>query len=166
MVEKLRARILAGPAGGTRPLSADEMVALAGTVDPETFDPGRYRRFQDQCYARNTVLLNEHVELVVICWLAGQASAVHDHGLSNCLYVVTEGEMGEERFSRPGAEGAKPEPLDERRFSRGETTMAAGSDIHRIRNLGPKGLVTVHIYSPPLGESMTLFTPIPRSGGA
>jgi predicted metal-dependent enzyme (double-stranded beta helix superfamily) len=159
MVLKLRDRILAGEGGVARPLTPQEMKALARSVDLRTLDLSGYRRFQEECYARNTVLLNDQCELVVICWLPGQMSAVHDHGNSYCLYLVVDGTMVEERYRlRNGV----PEPVDERSFHRGDITIAAGDSVHRINNRTKKELVTVHIYSPPLGPAMKLYTPIPR----
>ncbi|MHC4491765.1 MAG: cysteine dioxygenase, partial [Planctomycetota bacterium] len=102
MVFKLRDQILAGPAGQERALTRDEMVELAAAVDLASLDLREYRRFQKSCYARNRVALNDHVELVVICWRSGQSSAIHDHGKSHCLYLVVEGEMHEERFRLDG----------------------------------------------------------------
>lgn len=159
MVLKLRDRILAGPGGMTRPFTSAEMEALARSVDLKTLDLSGYRRFQDECYARNTVLLNDQCELVVICWQPGQMSAIHDHGSSYCLYLVVEGVMVEERYR---LKDGKPEKLDERSFGRGDITIAKGDSVHRINNRGEKQLVTVHIYSPPLGANMKLYTPIPR----
>lgn len=159
MVLKLRDRILEGPGGVERPLTPQEMEAIARSADLKTLDLAGYRRFQDECYARNTVLLNDQCELVVICWQPGQMSAIHDHGSSHCLYLVVEGTMVEERYRlRDG----KPEPVDDRSFRRGDITIAAGDSVHRINNRGDKDLVTVHIYSPPLGANMKLYTPIPR----
>jgi cysteine dioxygenase len=163
MVLKLRDRILAGPGGVRRPLTPAEMESLAKGVDLETLDLRAQRRFQEECYARNTVLLNDHVELVVICWLPGQMSAVHDHGSSYCLYLVVEGTMVEERFTLRDGE---PVPTDERSFGRGDITIAAGDSVHRIVNRTDRNLVTVHIYSPPLGAEMKLYTPIPRRAKA
>ena len=160
MVSKLRDRIAAGPAGSERPLTPEEMESLVRGIDLDSLDLAGYSGFREECYARNTVLLNDHVELVVICWLPGQVSAVHDHGDSYCLYLVVDGEMLEERY-RLGEDG-KPVPTDERSFKRGEITIAGGESIHRICNRASENLVTIHIYSPPLGEAMTLFTPIPR----
>jgi len=159
MVLKLRDRILAGPGGMTRPFTPAEMEALARSVNLKALDLTKYRHFQDECYARNTVLLNDQCELVVICWQPGQMSAVHDHGSSYCLYLVIEGVMVEERYRL--VEG-KPEPVDERSFGPGDITIAKGDSVHRINNRGSKQLVTVHIYSPPLGPKMKLYTPIPR----
>ena len=159
MVLRLRDRILAGPGGVKRPLTAQEMEAIARSADLKTLDLSGYRRFQDECYARNTVLLNDQCELVVICWQPGQMSAIHDHGSSYCLYLVVEGTMVEERYR---LEGGKPVKQDERSFRRGDITIAAGDSVHRINNRGDNPLVTVHIYSPPLGANMKLYTPIPR----
>ncbi len=159
MVLKLRDRILAGPGGVQRPFTPAEMEALARSADTRTLDLTGYRRFQEECYARNTVLLNAQCELVVICWQPGQMSAIHDHGSSYCLYLIVEGVMIEERYRlRDGV----PEKFDERSFARGGITIAAGDSVHRINNRGEKPLVTVHIYSPPLGANMKLYTPIPR----
>ena len=92
MVEALRDRMLQGPGGVERPFTAEEMVALAESVD-ESFDCSNYRKFKCATYTRNRVHLNEHFELVVICWEPGQASSIHDHGRSNCLYRVIQGTM-------------------------------------------------------------------------
>lgn len=161
MVAKLRARVEASPAGSERVLTRDEMVELARTVDLDTFDCRSYREFKTECYARNSVLRTEFVELVVICWLPGQQSSVHDHGHSNCLYLVIDGEMEEEQFTAAAA-GEEPRATGKRTFAAGDITVAAGDDIHRISNHGDEKLVTVHIYSPPLGPDVTNFTPLPR----
>lgn len=159
MVRKLRDRILKGPGGVDRPLTADEMLGYARSVDLGALDLEECSSFRTERYARNRILLNDHFELVVICWLPGQASSIHDHGESNCLYLVARGEMEEELFK---VEGKKTESQRKRRFKRGDTTLAAGADVHRITNPGPEKLVTVHIYSPPLDERVTHFTPIPN----
>lgn len=159
MAHVLRDRIVASPAGAERALTADEMLALARSVDLATLDVESYCKFSEERYARNTVFLNDHVELVVICWLPAQASAIHDHGRSNCLYLVTSGSMQEEMFELNAAR--RPRRTLVRNFDRGAITIAAPTDVHRILNPGPENLVTVHIYSPPLDTAVTNFTPIP-----
>ena len=158
MVLKLRDRILAGPAGGERPLTESEMVELALSVDLDALETGDYCRYQKRCYARNTVMINEHVELVVICWAAQQASSVHDHGRSNCLYLVADGTMQEEVYA---LEGSEPIRTEARTWERGEITIASGPTIHCISNPTENNLFTIHIYSPPLGDTVTNYTPIP-----
>jgi len=154
----LRERILAS-AAATRPLDAGEMLAMARGVDLATLDLAAYREFCDTRYARNTVFLNDHIELVVICWLAKQASSIHDHGRSNCLYLIVEGTMQEEMFELDAA--GKPRRTRAREFTRGQITIASPTDVHRIVNCGDDHLVTVHLYSPPLDEAVRNYTPIP-----
>jgi predicted metal-dependent enzyme (double-stranded beta helix superfamily) len=154
----LRDRLLASPAA-SRPLDPSEMLAIARGVDLDRLDLAAHREFCDTRYARNTVFMNEHIELVVICWLAKQASSIHDHGRSQCLYLIVEGTMQEEMFELDAA--GKPRRLRAREFTRGQITIAAPTDVHRICNVGADGLVTLHLYSPPLDEAVRNFTPIP-----
>ena len=164
MVQALKNRMLAGPGGVERPYTPEEMRALAESVDLDAFECGDCRKFIDARYARNTVFENEHFELVLICWKPGQASAVHDHGDSYCLYLVVEGEF-EERPFELGDDG-EPVPTTQRRWQRGDITIAGGPDIHQIANDSGEDLVTVHIYSPPLKQTSKMFTPIPRTAPA
>ncbi|MDH3591554.1 MAG: cysteine dioxygenase family protein [Planctomycetota bacterium] len=160
MVLKLLDRMLAGEGGTARALTPAEMTAVAKSVDLGAVQLDGCCQFNPERYVRNTIHLNDHFELVVICWMPGQESSIHDHGVSQCLYLIVEGEMVEERFRR--VEGAMPEPTDERRFGPGDITIAAGEDVHRIANRADSNLVTIHIYSPPLDDAVTLFTPTPR----
>jgi cysteine dioxygenase len=150
MVEKLRDRILdLGPGGSERPLTREEMLAWAAAVDLDAVDLDGYCSFSDESYTRNPVLKNEHLELVVICWRAGQKSPIHDHGVSNCLYVVTGGTMAEEIYESTGQLGVV-KLVESRDWGRGESTIADGPTIHRVCNLSDHDLVTIHLYSPPL----------------
>ena len=156
MVLKLCDRMLEGPAGTERPFTAEEMIELASSGD---VDCAEFRKFKCKSYTRNRVHLNEHFELVVICWEAGQSSSIHDHGRSNCLYRVLEGEMTEERFEL-GPDGM-PQATENAKYGVGEITLAPGHLIHRISNRTDSHLVTLHIYSPPLGSAVTHYTPVP-----
>lgn len=161
MVLKLRDRMLAGPGGVERPFTRDEMLELARGVDLSSLDCAKYVRFNEERYARNTVFENEHFELVSICWRPGQASAVHDHGASNCLYLVVDGEFEERLFELDGS--AEPRRTGARRWKTGDITIAAGEDIHQIANDSGRDLRTLHIYSPPLKQTSKFYTPVPRT---
>jgi len=161
MVLKLRDRMLAGPGGVDRPFSRDEMLELARSVDLSTYDAGEFEKFNEERYARNVVFANEHFELVCICWRPGQASAVHDHGESWCLYLVIDGEF-EERMFELGEDG-EPKQTGARRWKRGDITIASGPDIHQIANDTGRDLRTMHIYSPPLEQTSKFYTPVPRT---
>jgi predicted metal-dependent enzyme (double-stranded beta helix superfamily) len=158
MAHALRDRLLASPAAA-RPLGAEEILAFGRSIDLACLDLGAYRQFTATRYARNTIHCSEHFELVAICWLPKQASSIHDHGRSHCLYVIVEGEMQEEMFVLD-ADG-RPRRTQARNFGRGQITIAAPTDVHRIVNATSENLVTLHVYSPPLDDRVTNFTPIP-----
>ncbi len=147
--------------GGTRVLAADEMIALAKSVDLDALELGEYRCFRPDCYSRNRVLQNEHFELVVLCWGPRHKSSIHDHGISNCLYLVLEGEMEEELYEAAEG-GGEPVKTKTACYARGELTLAGGEIVHRISNNSDDQLVTLHIYSPPLDKRVTHYTPIPH----
>ena len=149
MVLKLRDRILAGPGGARRPLTPAEMESLAKGVDLAALDLKAYRRFQEECYARNTVLLNEHVELVVICWLPGQHTVIHDHGVSRGVSVVVTGTLHEARYTidhaKNGLMGTGCCDLEP-----GEFAVELSDTIHELGNESPYPAASLHLYSPPL----------------
>ena len=149
------------PAGTERPLTRDEMVAFAQSVDVTRFDTAGHDQFNEARYARNTIFENEHFELVLICWRNGQASAVHDHGKSYCLYLVLDGELEEELFELD-ADG-EPRSVTVQSWETGGITVAAGHDVHQIRNYSGRDLRTLHIYSPPLKQTVKNFTQVPRT---
>ncbi|MHC4938516.1 MAG: cysteine dioxygenase [Planctomycetota bacterium] len=161
MVLKLRDRMLEGPAGVERPFTKGELLEIARSVDLETLDDAGYERFNEARYARNVVFENEQFELVYICWRPGQASSIHDHGESWCLYLVLDGEFEEQVFEL-GDDG-EPKMTLSRRWQTGEITVAAGDDIHRISNDTDRDLKTLHIYSPPLKQTSKNYTPVPRT---
>jgi cysteine dioxygenase len=161
MLLELRERMLEGPGGTERPLTKDEMIAYARSVDLAQFDCGGLTAFNEARYARNTVCENEHFELVLICWRPGQASAIHDHGSSYCLYLVIEGAL-EEGLYELGPDG-EPVHTRTRTWHSGEITVAAGDDVHQIRNNSEQDLRTLHIYSPPLKQTSKNYTPVPRT---
>ena len=158
MAHRLRDQLLASP-GVSRALTAPEMLAFGRSVDPAQVDLAEYRQFCAERYARNTVFRNDHFELVVICWQPNQASSIHDHGRSHCLYVVVEGEMQEEMFTINSA--GRPRRTAARSYRAGQITIAGPAEVHRIANHASSHLVTVHLYSPPLDDAVTNFTPVP-----
>jgi len=158
MAHALRDRLLASPASH-RPLRAEEILAFGRSVDLARLDLTSYRQFTPTRYARNSIHACEHFELVAICWLPKQASSIHDHGRSHCLYVIVEGEMQEEQFVLD--DGGRPRRTQARQFGPGQITIAAPADVHRIVNATSENLVTLHLYSPPLDDNVTNFTPIP-----
>lgn len=137
--------------GLNQPPSLEDLhTTLKGlTVTEEDLRP--HRAFKAGTYARHRVFRNEFVELLILCWLPGQRTPIHDHNGSYGAVRVCQGVMWETIFD-----------LDEtstlfyksaREWKPGEVTGADIPDIHQLGNpeVSGKNLVTLHLYAPPLG---------------
>ncbi len=90
--------------------------------------------------------------MLVLTWLPGQRSPVHDHGHSTCVVRVVRG-VATENLYRLREGGAEKRAYMTRDLRPGIVTRAPGSSIHSLGNNAESGgetLVTLHIYSPPL----------------
>lgn len=116
-------------------------------IDVSDVDVQPLLRFDPTNYARNFVLDTPTLQILVLCWAPGQASKVHDHGVSNCGLRVLSGAAVETVY-----QGTldRCTPSGSEVLETGDIRVNAGSHLHRIENAGPAPLVTLHIYSPPL----------------
>ena len=121
------------------------------TVQVTAEDVHPFRFFKQGTYARHRVMRNEFVELLMLCWLPGQRTPIHDHNGSYGAVRVCEGVMWETTFALN--EASELYYRSGREWAKGEVTSAAVPDIHQIGNPECSGqsLVTLHLYAPPLG---------------
>lgn len=104
-------------------------------------------------YVRTLVHTGPTYEALVMCWLPGQRSPVHDHGGSACAVRVISGAAVETVYALD--ERCLASPVSQRLFSAGEVVCSEDADVHTLANaLTGEGrgeaLVTIHIYSPAL----------------
>jgi cysteine dioxygenase len=107
-------------------------------------------------YVRTLLRLTPRYEALVMCWLPGQHSPVHDHGQSACAVKVIQGAVTETRYAL--APDGLVDPVAERVFRADEVLLAEEPDIHRLGNFPvpgrsphwPVALVTLHVYAPQL----------------
>jgi glutamate/tyrosine decarboxylase-like PLP-dependent enzyme len=90
---------------------------------------------------RKILFQNSVFEIVQIEWSAGSFSADHDHGFSQCMVLVQEGQ-----FENTLILGSKREVQI---FGPGQVIETPIGASHEVRNLKGPGQ-TLHIYSPPL----------------
>lgn len=155
--------ILEGEAVGT-PLGARLADALADLArrdlaewatrlpDVTLADVALHLRFSTERYQRIPLVVAEDAEAILIAWLPGQRSGIHDHGGSKGVAMVLGGSGAEESFR---LEGERVLPAGERAFGAGDTLFEAPGDVHRVRAAGPGLLVTLHLYAPRLTEYRT-----------
>jgi predicted metal-dependent enzyme (double-stranded beta helix superfamily) len=104
--------------------------------------------FSRNGYVRKPLFRDDNWDLVVIFWLPGQITRVHDHNKSTGEVAVLCGEMVEEVFSWQGA-GTSPRKVTDRAVTAGGLMMETDSMIHRVSAQRGPG-ITLHFYSPPL----------------
>jgi cysteine dioxygenase len=135
-----------------RPLTLDDLRGLLGQLEIDFSDICDCVQFCDDRYERNLVRRTANYEALLLCFEPGQRTPIHDHAGSACGVRVIEGQ---------GIETIFESTEDGWLFATGSSVLPAGGvvgsvdmDIHQLSNLQPGGkrLVTLHIYSPPLGK--------------
>jgi cysteine dioxygenase len=110
-----------------------------------------YLGFKERTYWRHLVCRNEAVEMLVLCWQPGQRTVIHDHNGSVGAVLVQQGVLWETMFNFDELKGLRYNSVSERQP--GAVIGADVPDIHQLGNpdVSEQNLVTIHVYSPPLG---------------
>jgi quercetin dioxygenase-like cupin family protein len=123
------------------PLTAHELAEIAAKLGEmgvrELIPRGDKRRWW---YAVQT----ERYEAVVIAWPPGCGLRMHDHDGSLAAIYVTKGSL-RERYLDDGR-------ILTRWLQAGMTTELPSTHVHEVINLDVDEVVSVHVYSPPLGD--------------
>jgi len=107
----------------------------------------------DACtYRRNLIRRTAAYEALLLCWLPGQRSPIHDHRGSGCAFRVVDGVVTETLYER--TKGSELVCAASMRWLPPGTICASREfDIHEVANTQPQAdLVTLHLYSPPLSD--------------
>ena len=106
--------------------------------------------FDNKYYQRNLLHEGPAYQALVICWLNGQRSLIHDHVGSSCGVRILRGTATETVFD--WSENKMIYPTSTCMLEAGQVCVAEDMDIHQISNLqgDNRDLVTLHIYSPRL----------------
>lgn len=110
--------------------------------------------FADDHYQRNRMHIGPNYHALALCWGPGQHSVIHNHEGCGCGFLVVTGTATETLFDV--ADDGVLRRRDTRTHKPGTVRVSFDADIHRMGNDDAKnGLVTLHIYSPPLLEAVT-----------
>jgi cysteine dioxygenase len=132
---------------------------MADYIEAGHSDWREYALFCPIKYSRNLLEINENFELIVLCWLEGQESPIHNHSGQNCWMAVLEGEMQEVYYSIENGvlqEGSKQlyhisevaHITDEKALHKVCPVQGSGCTIH----LYSKPIPLCHIYCPKTGQ--------------
>jgi cysteine dioxygenase len=148
---------------GRKPVSSlthEQLMELTQrlTISPELIESRT--QFAPGTYTRNLVCRSADFELLVLCWMPGQESTIHDHAGALNAIRVHRGQLTSRAFvpaaDRP-AGGGPVELLAEEDVRRGGWTGVDRGGIHQLVNTTGEELVTVHVYAPPLTE-LTVYS--------
>jgi len=139
--------------GWSLPERADEVPSLEWLVErlrSSRLDWGLLQalvRYDPAGYSRRVIARTDACELLLVCWLPGQVSRVHDHGGSSGVSWVVRGQLHETRYAWGGD---RLLPALGTGAEEGDFLMERPETIHRIHNASRHGAVSVHLYAPPM----------------
>jgi cysteine dioxygenase len=127
-----------------------ELDALLRRLEPEPEELRPHLGFKPNTYTRRRLFRSDLCEMLVLCWLPGHRTAIHDHNGSYGAIRICEGAMDEEIFRLSEAGEVEFETTHAR--AAGEVTGTDVPDIHRIGNAeqNTERMITIHVYAPPL----------------
>ena len=108
--------------------------------------------FDQRQYHRQYLYSDEKTQVLMLGWLNGQRSKIHDHMGSNCAVKILKGTATETYFDTSVNNQIFATGSSE--LNEGQITTSCNDDKHQISNLqgDDQALVTLHIYSPPLDD--------------
>ncbi|MCL1122905.1 cysteine dioxygenase [Shewanella surugensis] len=136
----------------SKPLSLATICFVLENVMLSELEIKSLASFESDHYCRKCLFRNDHCEILILSWLNGQRSKIHDHLDTVCGVKVLLGQATETRFET--AANGDIYATQSVQFDKENTTVSEDNDIHQISNLqaDDQPLVTLHIYSPPLQQ--------------
>ena len=131
--------------------TAEQQRAVLGALRHTRIDwtvMGRHLAFDAECYLRRRLFLNRSWEILMLCWLPGQKTAIHDHGASWGSTLVMMGELTERTYRARAGSGL--EHKKDATLASGQVTVESQETVHEVSNQGHVPAVSLHLYSPPL----------------
>ena len=127
--------------------------------EEETFLP--FAHFLEETYGRNLVYKNANYELLVLTWLPGNRTPIHDHADQRCWMFVESGELTFKNYKVMSKTEVKPVGECEVRKARQRVYIDDELGLHSIANLSTKPAISVHLYAGPV-PSCQIYDPIAK----
>ena len=127
------------------------------TAEQRHGDPQRYRS--------HTLYIapDGGFSIVALVWRPGQATAVHDH-VTWCVFGVIQGIEYEELFTLDEERGCLVAAGSSLNSTRDVSGFAPPGDIHRVRNVGDRTAISIHVYGTDvsrIGSSVRRYYELP-----
>jgi hypothetical protein len=104
-------------------------------------------RFDARRYTRRRIAFTPTAEVLLMCWLPGHATLIHDHGDIHARVFLLSGEAQETEFAH---RGQSARVLGRTKLRAGDEFRERPGSVHRVAAVGRGPLITLHLNSPPL----------------
>ena len=117
-------------------------------------DIAPYIFFREETYSRNLVAQRHTYEVLVISWLPGQRSPIHDHFGQRCWIRILSGQLSVRNYRYPENSTAPPTPLgpEEKVPCPSQIHVDDDMGIHSISNSSALPAISIHVYASPLSH--------------
>lgn len=105
--------------------------------------------WSEECYTRNCIYEDNNFELILLCWEAGQATPIHDHGGEECWVKIVEGSF-EEIIYQENDQGELEEVLSNVSKEGDVSYMVDFMGSHSLKNLSNSKSMSLHLYAKPI----------------
>jgi|TARA_B100000315_G_scaffold224124_1_gene229409 cysteine dioxygenase len=113
-------------------------------LEPFTF-------YKQERYTRNLIHQTKHCELMTLCWLPGQETAIHDHNQAEGWMITVQGEVTETTYPTTTSEQVNLMPIKSTTLSTGELSYINDNlAYHSIKCNNNSPSITLHLYAPPI----------------
>src|SRR5690242_14990561 len=121
-------------------------------LKPEQREIEQYIHYTPDRYARNLVCKTQDFECLVLCWLPGQRSPIHDHGHSICAVYTVDGTLCADNYRKTANGHIRADYSED--FKPGSVLSIQTTEIHQVSNLqDSRNLISLHFYLGPLENS-------------
>jgi sulfinoalanine decarboxylase/sulfinoalanine decarboxylase/aspartate 1-decarboxylase len=110
-----------------------------------------YASWSSEKYKRICLGRNDICELVLICWMPGQKTKIHDHDGQLCQVYFLKGQFEECTFENEDLASRETEIIN----SKVLTKTTERNDIHQLANVSNELAMTLHLYSKPIENCNT-----------
>ena len=133
------------------PKNADYCQYLIKNVHFTSEEIKKITSFKKERYTRNLIHKNSNYEIMTLCWLPNQETAIHDHNQSEGWMTVIQGEVTETSYVQTNSTDLILNKKTDIKMLPGDHSYINDQiGYHSIKCNKQSPSITLHLYSPPI----------------
>jgi cysteine dioxygenase len=105
----------------------------------------KYVNYYKETYMKNLIYKDKNIEMLLLCWLPGQQSKIHNHPKNGCLMKILQGNIKEITYDQYNGKILTKNLCPTNYVGYIDDSKC----VHKMINNTENKCVTLHIYSPP-----------------